>query len=135
MNEDRLAQAWPHLRAAIDILILGTTECHAQPQAAVPAVTAGDFEPNRREALVAEIRQIFDEAEPAGSESRVRVSVDKIPGGVQWGVFSEIARELSVSPQAVRRVAHGLSVSKRISKALASRGVEVFRQVEIGDAA
>jgi len=38
---------------------------------------------------------------------------------VFYGLYSAVARRLRVSPQAVRQVAHGKSVSKRISKAIA----------------
>jgi hypothetical protein len=36
-----------------------------------------------------------------------------------FGLYSAVARRLGVSPSGVRRVAHGLSVSKRITKAIA----------------
>jgi hypothetical protein len=130
MTEERLAQAWPHIRSAIDILLLGV-EFQAQPQA---PVVSESMNPDQREAIIRQIREIFNDAEPA-EPSPVRIAGDKISGGVRWGTWRAIARELNVTPQCVRQVATGNSVSKRVSDALARHGIETVRKVKIGDAA
>lgn len=87
MTEQRLADAWPHIRRAVEILLYGSeSEPQTHPQA----------------------------TETETPKSGVRVSSDKIPGGVRWGTYSRIAHELGVTPQHVRLVALGRATSQRV---------------------
>jgi hypothetical protein len=130
MNEDRLAQAWPHIRSAVEILLYGS-ELQTQPQA---PVATEDHDSDRRDALVRHIRELLNDTVPA-EPSPVRVTGDKIPGGVSWGTWSQIARELGVTPQHVRQVALGMHVSKRVAEALLRHGIEPVQKVRIGGVA
>lgn len=128
MNEKRLAEAWPHIRSAVEILLYGH-ELQAEPASAPIPTEHAKFD--REELiLVRDIREILNDADPAEpSPNNVCVSSDKIPGGVRWGTYSQIARELGISPCAVRKVAIGQSVSKRVSDALVRHGVNVTHRV------
>jgi hypothetical protein len=148
MNQDRLAQAWPHIRSAVEILLYGT-ELYAKSQEPLPtenlnadqreawirligklmdAEEAGAFDP--KNATVRQIRDILDKAVPAKP-----LPANEIPGGVPHGTWSRIARELKVSPTLVRRVAIGDGVSKRVAEALVRHGIKPVQKVRIGGVA
>jgi hypothetical protein len=140
MNQDRLAQAWPHICSAVEILLYGS-EIQTQPQASLAAKDAdrnGAFDSLTRDAeafdpknaTVRQIRDLLDEAVPAKP-----LPANEIPGGVPHGTWSRIARELGVSLTTVRGVATGERVSKRVAEALLRHGIEPVQKVRIGGVA